>query len=45
MPKNSLTELSNKTGIPVKELKKLLALPYGKGELPSPLASKNLSFA
>jgi len=45
MPKNSLTELSNKTGIPAKELKKLLALPYGEGKLPTPLASKNLSFA
>ena len=45
MPKNSLTELSNKTGIPAKELKKLLALPYGKGELPAPIALKNLSFA
>ena len=45
MPKNSLTELSNKTGIPAKELKKLLALPYGEGKLPAPIALKNLSFA
>ena len=45
MPKNSLTELSNKTGIPAKELEKLLALPYSKGELPAPIALKNLSFA
>jgi len=45
MPKNSLTELSNKAGIPVKELKKLLALAYGEGKMPSPIALKNLSFA
>jgi hypothetical protein len=40
-----LQEASNKTGIPVKELKKLLALPYRKGDLPRPIAIKNLGFA
>ena len=44
MTTKSLQEASNKTGIPVKELKKLLALPYGKGDLPRPIAIKNLGF-
>lgn len=45
MSKNSLTELSNKTGIPTKELKKLLKLPYDKGQLPRPIALKNIGIA
>lgn len=45
MTTKSLQEASNKTGIPVKELKKLLALPYRKGDLPRPIAIKNLGFA
>lgn len=40
-----LQEASDKTGIPTKELKRLLALPYGKGELPRPIAIKNIGFA
>jgi hypothetical protein len=45
MNTKSLQEASNKTGIPVKELKKLLALSYRKGDLPRPIAIKNLGFA
>jgi hypothetical protein len=45
MTTKSLQEASEKTGIPVKELKKLLALPYRKGDLPRPIAIKNLGFA
>ena len=45
MTAQSLQEASDKTGIPVKELKKLLALPYRKGDLPRPIAIKNLGFA
>jgi hypothetical protein len=45
MTTKSLQEASNKTGIPVKELKKLLALSYRKGDLPRPIAIKNLGFA
>jgi hypothetical protein len=45
MTTKSLQEAGDKTGIPVKELKKLLALPYRKGDLPRPIAIKNLGFA
>jgi len=45
MNTKSLQEASDKTGIPTKELKKLLALPYRKGDLPRPIAIKNLGFA
>ncbi len=40
-----LQEISLKTGIPLSEIKRLLALPYGKGILPSPIAKKNIGFA
>ncbi len=40
-----LNEVSKATGIPVKELKKLLALPYDKGQLPRPIALKNIGIA
>jgi hypothetical protein len=40
-----LNEVSKATGIPSKELKKLLALPYGKGQLPRPIALKNIGIA
>lgn len=42
---NELKEVSAKTGIPIKELKRLLELPYGDGELPIPIAKKNIGFA
>lgn len=42
---NELKEVSAKTGIPIKELKRLLELPYGDGELPMPIAKKNIGFA
>jgi len=42
---NELNEISVKTGIPVKELKRLLELPYGDGMLPAPIAKKNIGFA
>ena len=45
MPTDSLLKISSKTGIPVKELKRLLALPYSQGALPRPLAIKNIGFA
>lgn len=45
MSAKRLQEASDKTGIPIKELKRLLALPYAKGELPRPMAIKNLGFA
>ena len=45
MTTHSLQEASDKTGIPVKELKKLMALTYAKGELPRPIAMKNVGFA
>lgn len=45
MTTKSPQEANNKTGIPVKELKKLLAIPYRKGDLPRPIAIKNLGFA
>jgi hypothetical protein len=45
MSTKKLQEASAKTGIPIKELKRLLALPFGKGELPRPIAIKNISFA
>jgi hypothetical protein len=45
MTTKSLQEASDETGIPVKELRKLLALPYRKGDLPRPIAIKNLGFA
>ncbi|QWE13970.1 hypothetical protein [Polynucleobacter sp. AP-Sving-400A-A2] len=45
MTTQSLQEASDKTGIPVKELKKLMALTYAKGELPRPIAMKNIGFA
>jgi hypothetical protein len=45
MNTKSLQDASDKTGIPVKELHKLLALPYRKGDLPRPIAIKNLGFA
>jgi hypothetical protein len=40
-----LKEVSIATGIPEPELRKLLALPYGKGKLPSPIALKNIGVA
>jgi hypothetical protein len=42
---SELNEVSTKTGIPTKELKRLLALPYGDGILPTPIAKKNIGFA
>lgn len=42
---NELKEVSARTGIPVKELKRLLELPYGDGVLPTPIAKKNIGFA
>jgi hypothetical protein len=42
---NELNEVSAKTGIPIHELKRLLALPYGDGILPTPIAKKNIGFA
>lgn len=45
MSTKKLQEASDKTGIPTKELKRLLALPYAKGTLPRPIAIKNISFA
>lgn len=45
MTTKSLQEVSDKTGIPVKELKELLAIPYRKGDLPRPIAIKNLGLA
>jgi hypothetical protein len=42
---NELKEVSAKTGIPIKELKRLIELPYGDGELPMPIAKKNIGFA
>lgn len=45
MTTKSLQDASDKTGIPVKELHKLLALPYRKGDLPRPIAIKNLGLA
>lgn len=44
-PVSKLNEVSKATGIPVKELKKLLALPYGSGQLPKPIALKNIGIA
>lgn len=41
----TLQEISAQTGIPIAEIKRLLALPYGKGILPSPIAKKNIGFA
>lgn len=41
----TLQEISTQTGIPLAEIKRLLALPYGKGMLPSPIAKKNIGFA
>lgn len=41
----TLQEISAQTGIPLAEIKRLLALPYGKGMLPSPIAKKNIGFA
>lgn len=40
-----LNEVSKATGIPAKELRKLLALPYDKGQLPRPIALKNIGIA
>jgi len=45
MSSKKLQEVSEKMGIPTKELQRLLALPYSKGKLPSPLAFKNIGFA
>lgn len=42
---NELKVISSKTGIPIKELKRLLALSYGDGILPTPIAKKNIGFA
>jgi hypothetical protein len=44
-PSPKLDVVSKATGIPAKELKKLLALPYGKGKLPKPIALKNIGIA
>lgn len=41
----TLQEISAQTGIPLSEIKRLLALPYGKGILTSPIAKKNIGFA
>jgi len=40
-----LKEVSIATGIPEPELRKLLALPYGRGKLPSPIALRNIGVA
>lgn len=40
-----LNEVSKSTGIPAKELKRLMALPYGSGKLPRPIALKNIGIA
>jgi hypothetical protein len=40
-----LNEVSKAIGIPAKELKRLLALPYDKGQLPRPMALKNIGIA
>lgn len=40
-----LNEVSKAIGIPAKELKKLLDLPYDKGQLPRPIAFKNIGIA
>lgn len=48
MPQKLLRKLNNvskATGIPANELKKLLDLPYGKGQLPRPIALKNIGIA
>jgi hypothetical protein len=42
---SALNEVSTKTGIPTQELKRLLALPYRDGMLPTPIAKKNIGFA
>lgn len=42
---NELKAVSAKIGIPIKELKRLLELPYGDGILPTPIAKKNIGFA
>jgi hypothetical protein len=40
-----LRDVAKATGIPAKELRKLLDLPYGSGQLPRPIALKNIGIA
>jgi len=41
----SLKEVSVATGIPEKELKRLIALPYGKGVLPRGISRRSIGFS
>ena len=41
----SIKEMSTETGIPEVELKRLLALPYGKGALPRGISRRSMGFS